>query len=485
MRRTSVLGAILRQGVRRPEAPALSEAASSLTYGELTGLVSRTAGHLAALGVRPRDRVGLCLRDSADQLAALLAIAALGACAVPLDWRARPAEQARLVEASGLGLLLTEAGAQTGVACPSVALDATWGDAVARAEPIGARPIAWDDAFVISASSGSTGAPKLTQMSHRQYRYAMSGMLEAMALRGRHCYLNTLPLYYAAGRNSCLAHLLRGDRVILYPSLFDAAEYVEAAQHYRASVGVLVPSMLRRLLAFRGGQAPLLGGFASLVSSGAPLAAAEKREALAALSGNFHDRYGTAETTIAAVLRPQDIPLRAASVGRAHSFGEFGIADEADRALPVGAVGRLRYRGPGVASPLPGSEANFRDGWFYPGEIARRDELGFVFLEGRASEVIIRSGAKIHPAEVEAVLCEHPDIVEAAVIGVGGDIGGDEVAAFVVARREISRGALTAHCRARLTAHKVPRQFHFLAQLPKNTAGKIDKPALVRSRRGC
>jgi long-chain acyl-CoA synthetase len=129
---------------------------------------------------------------------------------------------------------------------------------------------------------------------------------------------------------------------------------------------------------------------------------------------------------------------------------------------------------------LPGAaEEAFRRGWFYPGEIARVDDAGYIFLQGRTSDVIMRSGAKIHPAEVEATLLEHPGLLDAAVLGNPGSIIEETVIAFVVAKGDLKAGELLAHCRARLSAHKVPGRFHFLKSLPKNTAGKTDKKALA------
>jgi long-chain acyl-CoA synthetase len=136
-----------------------------------------------------------------------------------------------------------------------------------------------------------------------------------------------------------------------------------------------------------------------------------------------------------------------------------------------------------LGSPLPGqvAETNFRNGWFYPGEIGRLDEAGYIFLHGRTSDVIMRSGAKIHPAEVEGTLVGHPGVIEAAVLGHRGADNEEAVIAFVVPRGALLVGELLAHCRMCLTPHKVPRQIHFLERLPKNTAGKIDKVALVKS----
>jgi long-chain acyl-CoA synthetase len=478
----NVIGPILHFGKTRSNAPALIEGARTITYGELAGLVRRTASHLAALGLRRGDRVGMRLGDTSDYVVALLATAYMGGVAVPLDWRARPAENDRLVDGLGLACLLIDPDAQLTNGCPAVRLDDEWHLAVTRAQ-IGGEPNGdWQDPFVISATSGSTGAPKFTLMTHLQYYFAMLGMFELMGLAGSHRFLCTLPLYYSGGRNSCLAHLLRGDCVILYPSLFSAGEYLDVVNRQQITVGAVVPSMVRRLLA-AGGSEPLLPGLAALYCMGAPLHPEEKRQAARMLTPNCHDRYGTSETLAISHLKPEDFADRAESVGQPHSLAEIEIADENDRPLPSGAVGRVRFRGPGLASPLPGqaARASFRDGWYYPGEIARLDEAGYIFLEGRASDVIIRSGAKIFPAEVERALIQHPGVIEAAVLGRPGGDNEEVVIAFVVPRGTLTKGDLLAHCRVRLSPHKVPREIHFLEQLPKNTAGKIDKTALARS----
>ncbi len=322
-------------------------------------------------------------------------------------------------------------------------------------------------------------------MTHLQYFFAIVGMFELMGLAGRHRFLCTLPLYYSGGRNSCLAHLLRGDCVVFYPSLFSPREYLDLVIRCEISVGALVPSVLRQLLA-TGGDGPMLPTLAKLFCTGAPLYPEEKRAAARRLTPQFHERYGTAETLAISVLRPEDFEDRAESVGQPHSLAEIEIVDENDRPLPPGEAGRLRFRGPGMGSPLPGqaAESNFSQGWFYPGEIARVDQSGYIFLEGRTSDVIMRSGAKIYPAEVERVLLEHPAVVEAAVLGHSGADREERVMAFVVLQGVASPGEILAHCRSRLTPHKVPQSIHLLAQLPRNTSGKVDKKALVSSLEG-
>ncbi len=184
-----------------------------------------------------------------------------------------------------------------------------------------------------------------------------------------------------------------------------------------------------------------------------------------------------------ATLSPGDLAARPDSVGQVNPLVEVQIVDSHDRPVEAGAPGRLRLRGPALGTPLaaPGGGATeeFHDGWYYPGEIAARDGHDFLFIHGRASDVIMRGGAKIHPAEIEAVLLEHTAVAEAAVIGVAAGSNEPTVAAFVVARAPVAAGLLLAHCRARLTPYKVPRDIRLVAALPKNTAGKVDRTALA------
>jgi acyl-coenzyme A synthetase/AMP-(fatty) acid ligase len=477
----NVVGPILHFGKTRQNAPALVEGERTITYGELAALVRRTAIRFLAVGLRQGDRIGVCLKDTSDHIIAILAAGHMGAVAVPLDWRARPNENARFINALGLTSVLAESDARLPDDCRVIPLDAEWHRAVARAD-IGTEPLGnWHDPFAISATSGSTGAPRFTVMTHEQYFFAIAGMLELMGLAGRHRFLCTMPLYYSGGRNSCIAHLLRGDCVVLYPSLFSVGEYLDVVQRERITVAGVVPTVIRQLMAANGSQ-PLLPGLAVFFSTGAPMHAEEKRQAAKKLTSNFHERYGTAETLAISILRPEDFADRADSVGQPHSLVEIEIVDQSDQPLPSGAAGRLRLRGPGVGSPLcrDAAEANFRDGWFYPGEIGCLDDAGYIFLHGRTSDVILRSGAKIHPAEVEGTLLEHPSVVEAAVLGHRNMNNEEEIIAFVALRENLPAGDLLAHCRMRLTPHKVPRQIHFLEQLPKNTAGKLDKLALLK-----
>jgi acyl-coenzyme A synthetase/AMP-(fatty) acid ligase len=477
----NAIAPILHFGRTRRSWPALIEGDRIVSYGQLAELIRRTASHLEDLGLCHRDQVGLCLKDNIDHVIALLAVVHAGGVAVPLDWRARAKENADFIDALPLTTVLAEEDARLPDNCRKIRLNSEWHRAVACADANRGQSSGWDDPFVISATSGSTGAPKFTLMTHLQYHFAMCGMFELMALAGCHRFLCTLPLYYSGGRNSCIAHLLRGDCVVLYPSLFTPDEYSGLVTKHGITVGVIVPSVVRQLLAGVKTE-PMLPQLSKLFCTGAPLYPEEKRAAVQKLSANFYERYGTAETLAISVLKPDDFIERVESVGQPHSLAEIEIVDDNGSPVPTGEVGRLRFRGPGLGTPLiaAAEEKSFRDGWFYPGEIGRLDEAGYIFLHGRTSDVIIRSGAKIYPAEVEKILLEFAGVAEAAVLGELGRDNEEFVVAFVVPNGGVTTAELLTHCRARLTPHKVPQSIRLIDHLPRNTAGKVDKRALVR-----
>jgi len=476
----SLAEVVLHFGRTRHYECALVEDDRVISYGELARLVATTGTYLAKLGIRCGDRVGICVPDTSDHLVALLAVAQSGAVAVPLEWRATPSENGRLVADLNLACVLVAAPARGVENCATVAIDAQWHAGVAQASPSTASPAGWHDTFIIAATSGSTGKPKFTATTHLQYYLNIVANWELMELAGRHRCLATLPFYYGAGRTSCMTHLLRGDCLVLYSSVFAPAEYVEIVNRLGITVVGAVPSTVRQLLA-AGGQVPLFPKLARFFVTGAPLHANEKREAAQWLTPHFYEKYGSAEVSTMTILRPGDLEDRADSVGQPHSLARIEAVDDNDQPLPSGAVGALRFRTPGMGSPLPESAdtERFRKGWFYPGEIGRIDDAGYVFLNGRASDVIMRGGAKIYPAEIETTLAQHPGVLEVAVLGRRGPRNEEEVVAFVVPKGVARTADLLAHCRMRLTPHKVPRQFFLIPEMPKTASGKIDKIALV------
>ncbi len=479
----NIADALTEHAERRPDHPAIVDGARTITYADLDPLVHRTAAHLGALGVGPGDIVGVALGDNADHLVLLYGVARLGAAILPMDVRWTPAEKTRLSDFFGARLVLREAGDELGAGIRSISIDVAWREAVAAADA--GREFPRDESLplVLSLSSGTTGRPKGPMISHRHMLARFENQRVTLTFRADDRYLSVTPVYFGGGRHYTMGFLFRGATVIFFPPPFESQDLVEAVREQRASVTLVVPTILRRLLQLPEQDTPLLAGLRILFSTGAVLHPDERRAVLMRISPNLINYYGSTEGGGISVLLPEHGGGAAGSVGKAVSTTEIQVVDETHAPLPAGEIGRIRYRGPCVAdgfyNDAAASAEAFRDGWFYPGDLGRFDDEEFLYLAGRAKDIIIRAGINIYPEEVEQTLLTHPAVRDAAVLGWPSPDKGEEVAAFIVASEEISAGVLQDHCRASLAPYKVPRGIFFVDDLPKNAMGKVVKPELA------
>jgi len=473
---------LARYAGTQPDAAALLEGERTITWAALDALVRRSAAQLQDLGVRPGDRVGLNLKDHADHVIAMLAAARMGACFVPIDWRARPAEKARLAEAFDLRLALNDPATSPVPDRAGVALDDDWHAAVRRAPTAREFPSEGDAELFIAVSSGTTGAPKGAPATHTMFLHRIAKYTYAYGPMHGHRYLSVQPLCYAAGWFHLFIVMAGGSTIILRPPLFTAEEYVADVARHGASFAFVVPTVLRWLLKLPSGDGPLLPSLRVLVAAADVMHAEEKRAVLRRVSPHFHESYSSSATGTISILKPWEIEHRAASVGYPNLLTEVQIVDPADRPLPPDEIGRLRVRGPGVATRYygdPEAEArDFKDGWYYTGELAARDDAGYLYLKGRASNMILRGGVNIYPEELEPVIEQHPRVAAAAVLGATHAELGQEVVALIVPAGPLAERELLAHCRRQLAPHKVPSRIVLVDDLPRNPAGKIRRAEL-------
>jgi acyl-CoA synthetase (AMP-forming)/AMP-acid ligase II len=463
----------------RPRHPAIIDPQRTIAHGELDVMVRRAAAWLRAQGISPGTLVGLRLADSAEHLIQLLALARLGAVALPLDWRWTRAEVERVAQRFAPKLVLGEPDADLLSDTLQVAPGTRW----LASQPDPSAPYGGADTpLLVSLSSGTTGAPRGPTVTHGEMLARFMTQFVTLGFNGDDRYLCVTPLYFGAGRSFCLSHLVAGASVCLLAPPVEPAALMDAVARWRPSVLFLVPTLLRRLLPLARETAPeatpLLAGVRVLVSSGAALHADERDQVLRRLTPNLYDYYASTEGGGISVLAPADQRDHAGTVGRPAFAVAVEVVDADDRPAPAGTVGRLRYRGPGVAAD-GGDGARRPGGWFYPGDLAAIDADGFVTLKGRAADVIIRGGINIYPAEIEQVLLAHPGVREAAVVGQPSRERGEEVAAFVVAGTTVTESALRRHCQDRLAPYKHPRTFRFARELPKSGLGKILKDRLA------
>ena len=461
----------LRQGDRRIDFRSLDRAIDGLCHA------------LRALGVARGDITGVALKDSPEHMIALLALARVGAIILPMDWRWTEPEKLAVAERYAARHVLAEE-------LPAASAPGAWhlpseGWCAESDRPYLDPAVGDESPLLLSLSSGTTGLPKGPCVTHRQFENRFMAYWLNLTMNAHDRFVLATPLYHGGGRGFALGTVFAGGTVSLFPPPYSPEELAAHVAEVRATSMFLVPTILRRLLD-AGLPAPAFPTLRKLISSGSMLYRDERLAVRERLTPQLYEIYSSTEGGACAIMGPEDMDAAPDSVGRPAFRVDVEVVDEQHRPLPAGEVGRLRYRSP--ASPREyfigdGSDA-FRDGWFYPGDLACLDDDGFVTLHGRVKDMIIRGGVNIFPGDVEKVLIEHPAVSDAAVVGAPSRELGEELVAFVVSPQGVAREALIAHCEARLARYKVPRRLVFLPELPRNSSGKVVRADLVKLAEG-
>ncbi|MDX1482784.1 MAG: class I adenylate-forming enzyme family protein [Woeseiaceae bacterium] len=461
----------------RPQNAAIRHAGQTLDYRDCWRRIEGIAAALHATGIRRGNRVGLALKDHPLHLLAHYAVARIGAVIVPVDHRWTATEKTAAAKAFDLRLALTDGECVNGVDC----LTLTHSVADTDNGSLPAMPQDPDLPLLISLSSGTTGRPKGAIVTHGNLYERFVSQWTAIGYDASDCFALVTPLFFGAGRSFGMCMLAAGGSVLLAPPPMKPPQLVAALSDAAVTATFLPPTLLRRLLPLaKGASSPLLAHIRYLLVSGEPLYAGEAADCRQRICPNLVGYYASSEGGGVSVLSTPDFETHADTVGTPTFRTEVEIVDADNRPLPAGQVGRLRYRGPGVATRFVdsnGKQTQSEDGWFYPGDLAERLPSGHLALRGRDGDVIIRGGVNIYPNEIEAALQQHPDVRECAVVAKNDGERGQRVVACVVTAADASE--LQRFCESRLAPYKIPGEFLLFDDLPKAASGKIDKKALA------
>lgn len=344
-----------------------------------------------------------------------------------------------------------------------------------------------DQPAVLLFTSGTTGAPKAAVLRHRHLTSYIISTVEFFGADEDEAILVSVPNYHIAGISSVLSSVYAGRRMVQLPS-FSPEAWVDLAATESVTQAMVVPTMLGRILDVLEQRDERLPALRSLSYGGGRMPVPVVERALELLPHvEFVNAYGLTETSSTiAILGPEDhrraiastdpaVRGRLGSVGRPLPTIEVQIRDEAGRALAAGEVGEVFVRGEQVAGEYLSHSALDAAGWYPTRDRGHLDEEGFLFLDGRADDVIVRGGENISPGEVEAVLLEHPAVDEVAVVGVADPEWGERPEAVVVAAagEAIDETDLQEWVRARLRSTRVPARVHTRPCLPFNETGKL------------
>ncbi len=492
-----------------PEGVALEDATGAqLTFRQLDALAVRLAVTLQSAGVQPGDRVAVMLGNEPEFAVAIFAAMKLGAVFVPLARDLKAPKLAYVLADCTPAAIVVDARLANQVAAPiqqapSLRIVLTrhgtlddpraqpFESALGVAVPLPRWPVIDLDLVSIIYTSGSTGDPTGVMLTHRNMVSACNSVSEYLGYRAGDVIVSALPLSFDYGLYQVLMGARTGATVVLLTSFAYPAQVLDLMQRRRATVFPAVPTMVSLLM----GLDSLAGWDLTSLRLVTNTAAALSERQIQWLRTTFgtatlFSMYGLTECKRVTFLPPDELDRRPLSVGRGMPNEEVWLIDDAGKRLPNGSTGQLVVRGSNVfigywnkpeatAERLRAGESG-TERWLFTGDTFRTDADGFLYFVCRNDDIIKSRGEKVAPREVEGRLCDHEDVVAAAVVGVPDPVLGEAVKAYVVLRpgAQVVERELIRFAQARLESYMVPKIVEIVAELPTTSTGKVARRTL-------
>ncbi len=539
-----ITGDVLGERARlSPEKTALVEVATGrrFTYAELdTRAIAAARAMTEGLELKKGDRLALLAGNSVEFLDVFFACGKNGVVLVPLNTRQTAAELEGILSDAEPKALIYGPGFEETVedllrrvrGVKAVPLDAAAARVAGAASPAPAVPPALapgrppsstfkeifsslsslpaaasaavaeipgpEDLYCLLYTSGTTGKPKGVMVPHRMVAWNAVNTAVSWQLREDDVSPVYTPLYHAGGLGAFLTPILAIGGTIVLHAGFDPAEVLATIGRERCTVVLGVPTIFRMLQEHPDWPKADFSSVRYFISGGAPLPL-DIVETWHRRGANFKQGYGLTEVGVNCfAMSLEDSVRKIGSIGRPMMFTAAKLIGEDGREVPAGEVGELLLRGPHVCqgyfrNPEATAAALDADGWFHTGDLAKKDADGFFTIAGRKKDMLISGGVNVYPAEIEAVLFQHPGVKDVAVVGVPDETWGEVGVAFVVARSEeneekiLSEGEkgeglraaaaaeLSTFVASRLAKYKAPREFVFVEALPRTPYGKVVK----------
>ena len=486
--------------------PALLMGDRSVSFREVDQLSDRLAAALAKRGVRPGDRVTIFMPNSIEFVIAFYGALKAGGVVNPINAQSKEREIRFQVGDAGATAVLYHAALAPVVDAVrsdlgSVRVFAVTGDeapdGVERFDDllVGNEagisvPLGMNDLAALPYTSGTTGFPKGVMLTHANLTANQQQFFAAVPVRRDDVFLNVLPYFHIYALNLLMTGAISlGATQVIMPR-FDMVEYCTLVERRRATVCFIVPPIVLGLAMSPEVEKHDFSSVRFFFSGAAPLAPDPAKRMIQRIGKPIIQGYGLTETSPVTHANPIDAPVLE-SIGVVVAGTEDKIVDleTGTKTLPNGEVGEICVRGPQVMKGYwkkPQDTADvIRDGWFHTGDVGRRDDKGYVFIVDRKKEFIKYKGFGVGPAEVEAVLCEHPAVADAGVIGKPNDEAGEIPKAFVQLRPNTQATAeeLIAFVKERIADYKRVREIEFIDKVPRTASGKILRRELAERER--
>jgi fatty-acyl-CoA synthase len=498
----SWLGVLEHHAVRTPDKPLAVHGDDVVTYGAMVDRAAAVAAGLHERGVGAGDVVGLLSYNCTEILTTIFAANHLGAIAMPINWRLAAAEVRYILEHSQARALVCDGelldlandaidGLQGDLVGIAIAADPgggwqRFGDLEATPTRVARAAVAADDLHRLMYTSGTTGRPKGVMITHANLAWKNYAHIVELGVTSADVGLACGPLYHVGALDLITTTMIAAGATTIIHRAFDAAHVVDEVERSGITCIWAAPAMVRAILEVPGIEERDLSSVRLVIAGGEkmPIPFIERLQRTFP-SAWFADAYGLTETVSGDTFLDQPNTIaKLGSAGLPCQYLELEIWDESGAVVAPGEKGEIVLRGPKVFKGYwrdpDATAAAFAGGWFHTGDIGVKDEDGYVFIVDRLKDMILSGGENIAGSEVERVLYEHGDVVEAAVVGRPDERWGEVPIAFVVLRpgATVTPDELIEHCRGQLAKFKVPKDVLLIDALPRNPSGKILKREL-------
>jgi long-chain acyl-CoA synthetase len=468
---------------------AVVEGQTAVSYSDLEKAIVSLAAQLSELGIRPGDRVAILLPNGSEFITSYFAVVLVRGIVVPLNEQYQQSELSHFLKETGASLIITsqpfanlcqQVVRSNESPCRIFLIDNRTQASVAVT--LGSFTADPDAPVMYQFSSGSTGPPKRIARTHRNLVFELNSLIRTLALTHEDRFLGVTPFSHVNGlMRSMMASLRAG--ATLYPvPKFERQAIAEMIQEQRISVFIGVPFMFGVMAKTNYGRRPDFSSLRLCISASAPMLPKLNRQFYEKFGIYVRQLYGSTETgTISVDLSP-DVERSLESVGTPIADVDVAIYSENLERTRTDEIGEIAVKSPAAINSYGSDDFNddaFRNGYFFTGDLGRRDQEGLLYLVGRKKFFINKGGYKVNPREIEELLESHPKVEEAVVVGLPTTFGDERLKAVVVLNTPCTEEKLIEHCRGKIADFKVPSLVEFRERLPKGPTGKIQRSLLT------
>lgn len=465
-----------------PDRVAVVEDERKITFKELHLRVTKVANQLTTAGIVKDDTVSVLMKNGIEMIEVIFALKYIGATTVLLNTRLSSLELIWQITDSRSKFIITEETLFGKIHKEEHSAQ------FLKIEEVSMLPeticdyekvFSMDKVDTIMYTSGTTGKPKGVMQTYGNHWWSAIGSALNLGLHHNDKWLVIVPIFHISGLSILMRGVIYGITIVLQ-SKFDPIEANKAIYREKITIVSVVSAMLTKMTELLNQAYP--DSFRCMLLGGGPVPL-PLLEKCRQLNIPVFQTYGMTETSSQIVtLAPEHSIAKLGSAGKALFPSQVAI-DVNGRAAAAKEHGEIIVKGPNVTkgyyNRIDATESSFRNGWFHTGDLGYIDEDGFLFVLDRRSDLIVSGGENIYPAEIESILLEHPDVMDAGVTGIENEQWGHVPIAFIVSSRIMSEQEIIQYCQHKLARYKIPKSVHFVKSLPRNAAKKLLRRQLL------